>query len=118
MLKIKSLLKKAIAPAVLALPALNALAQGGTAPTITPQESFTKSDLSDRILGIVNYVLGIVAVVAVAMIIYAGFLYITAGMDDAKVGKAKNTLLYGVIGVIVAALAFAIVSFASSFITA
>ena len=48
---------------------------------------------------------------AVVMIIMGGISFITSQGDAAKVTRARNTILYGVIGLIVAILAFAIVNF-------
>ncbi len=59
----------------------------------------------------INVVLGIVGVVAVAVIIIGGISFITSQGDTSKVAKARNTILYGVVGLVVALLAFAIVNF-------
>lgn len=53
----------------------------------------------------------IVGVLAVIMIIYAGFLYVTSGGDSGKISSAKNTLIYAIIGVIVVAFSQIIVKF-------
>ena len=45
------------------------------------------------------------------MIIYGGVLYTTSAGDPGKVKKAKDTILYGIIGLVIAVLAFAIVNF-------
>jgi hypothetical protein len=60
---------------------------------------------------IFNIIFGIVGVVAVAFIIVGGINYIVSQGDAAKVQKAKSTILYGVIGLVVVLLAFAIVGF-------
>ena len=60
---------------------------------------------------IINIVIGIIGLVAVAMVIYGGLRYTTSAGDSGKVTSAKNTILYGIIGLIVAVLAFAIVNF-------
>jgi hypothetical protein len=52
--------------------------------------------------------------VAVIMIIYGGFRYITSGGDSNRVGSAKNTLIYAIIGLIIVALAQLIVHFVLS----
>ena len=54
------------------------------------------------------YVLGILAVV---MLIIGGVKYATSGGDAKAVTDAKNTILYALIGLIIAILAYAIVSF-------
>lgn len=52
----------------------------------------------------------VVGAISVIMIIYGGFRYITSGGASDKVGAAKNTLIYAIIGLIIVALANVIVS--------
>lgn len=60
---------------------------------------------------IINIFSVIVGVVAVIMIIWGGFKYITSGGTSEKVTTAKNTILYALIGLIIVALAQIIVRF-------
>ena len=60
---------------------------------------------------VVNVFSLIVGVAAVFMIVYGGFRYITSGGDSGRVGNAKNTLIYAIVGLIIVALAQAIVHF-------
>lgn len=60
---------------------------------------------------ITNTVLYIVGVIAVIMLIIGGIKYVVSGGDAKKVTDAKNTVLYAIIGLIIAFLAFAIVNF-------
>lgn len=53
----------------------------------------------------------IVGAISIIMIIYGGFRYITSGGDSGRVGNAKNTLIYAIVGLIVVALAQLIVNF-------
>lgn len=64
--------------------------------------------LASKIVNIFSIIVGAVAVI---MIIYGGFRYITSGGDSNKVGSAKNTLIYAIIGLIIVALAQIIVHF-------
>ncbi|MEK7629304.1 MAG: TrbC/VirB2 family protein [Patescibacteria group bacterium] len=89
---------------------------GDLQPEIVGVESFTKERLTSTVTIVVNYIIGIVAIVAVVMIVWAGYLYITAGMDEKNVEKAKKMLLYGIIGIVVVILSYSIVSFATSFL--
>lgn len=66
------------------------------------------------IWSIVKWVLGILGGIAVLMIVISGIRYATSRGDAAAVTAAKNTLLYSVVGLVVALLATAIVSFVSS----
>ncbi|MEK7594230.1 MAG: pilin [Patescibacteria group bacterium] len=52
----------------------------------------------------------VVGAISVIMIIYGGFRYITSGGSSEKVGAAKNTLIYAIVGLIVVALAQLIVN--------
>lgn len=49
------------------------------------------------------------AFAALVLFIVAGLLFLTAGGDPAKVANARNAFLYGVVGVIVAILAYSVV---------
>lgn len=60
---------------------------------------------------IIQGILGALGVVAVIMIILGGIQYMTSQGDSAKAKKARDTILYAVIGLIVALLSFAIVTF-------
>lgn len=65
-----------------------------------------------------NVLLFLIGSIAVIMIIYSGFLYLTSMGDASNVKRAKDTLVYAIIGLVVAILAGAIVNFVlSNFIT-
>ena len=74
-------------------------------------EGVRNQDLMGTLQVIINVVLGLIGFIAVAMIIVGGVQYTTSAGDAAKVTKAKNTILYGVVGLVIAMLAFAIVNF-------
>jgi len=69
------------------------------------------ADLGTNIQTIVNILLFILGAIAVVMIIIGGIKYTTSNGDSAAVTSAKNTILYSVVGLIVAILAYAIVNF-------
>ena len=58
-----------------------------------------------RILGIA---LGLLGVVFLVLMLYAGFLWMTAGGNDEKVGKAKKLITQAIIGLILTVAAYAI----------
>lgn len=60
---------------------------------------------------IVNILSIIVGIAAIIVIILSGFKYITSGGDSGKVTSAKNTLIYALVGLIIAALAQFLVHF-------
>lgn len=63
------------------------------------------------VLNIINVILGVLGVVTVIVVILGGVQYVTSAGDPAKAKKAKDTIMYGVIGLVVALLAWAIVNF-------
>ena len=67
--------------------------------------------LEDNITNILNGVIAALGIVAVIVIIIGGINYMTSAGDASKVKKAKDTILYGIIGLIICVLAFAIVNF-------
>lgn len=72
---------------------------------------YADKELSGTVTGIINVIIGIVGFIAVIMIIIGGISYSTSAGDAGKVKKAKDTIMYGIIGLVVAILAFAIVNF-------
>ncbi len=75
------------------------------------------SDLQSIARKVVNFLSVIVGVIAVIMIIVGGFRYITSGGDSNRVGGAKNTLIYAIVGLIIVALAQFIVRFVLTNVT-
>ena len=70
--------------------------------------------LNSLIADIINIFSVIVGIVAVIMIIYGGFRYITSGGDSGNITTAKNTILYAIIGLVIVARAQFIVRFVLS----
>jgi len=58
-----------------------------------------------------NAIIGALGIVAVIFIVVGGVNYMTSAGDAGKVEKAKKTILYAAIGLIICALSFAIVNF-------
>jgi hypothetical protein len=108
-----------IAAAATPAPAPAATAPPGCTGSVNPKTAEdqvqvslneTGSDCSDTqvtttisaAVNILSYLAGILAII---MIILSGFRYITSAGDSSKVSAAKNTLIYALIGVVIAALA-------------
>lgn len=83
------------------------------AATLTPDDiGYNGPSSADSLMsGILNTVYFWLGVVAVGFIIYGGFLYILSSGDPGKIRKAKDTLLYAIIGVVVVLIAFVITQF-------
>lgn len=60
---------------------------------------------------VINYILYAVGIAAVVMMIVAGIQMTTSAGDPGAVAKAKKTMTYAIIGLVVVILAYAIVNF-------
>lgn len=69
------------------------------------------NEFPDAVQNIVSAIIVVMGIVAVIFIVVGGVQYITSSGDAAKTKKAKDTILYACIGLIISALAFAIVNF-------
>ena len=130
----KSILKK-IAQSVLLIPVI-ALGLSVLAPVAQPVSAFTQTitDGANAAQGsstptslfaqdgvfrtVVNILLFIIGAIAVIMLIIGGIRYVVSGGDQTAVTGAKNTIMYAIVGVVVAILAYAAVSFVTSSLVA
>jgi hypothetical protein len=71
----------------------------------------TGQDLPQIIGRIINVVLGFLGILLLAYILYAGFLWMTAGGDKDKVSHAKDMIKNAIIGLVIIVAAFAISTF-------
>lgn len=69
---------------------------------------------NDKLQPIINGFIGALGIIAVIVVIIGGIGYMTSAGDAGKVKKAKDTILYGIIGMIICVLAYAIVNFVIS----
>lgn len=72
------------------------------------------SDIASIFRAVTNTMLFLVGAVAVIMLIVGGFRYVTSNGDQNSVTAAKNTIMYALIGIVVAFLAFAAVNFVTN----
>lgn len=75
----------------------------------TKKDPFTGSN--STLLTIANILAWIGGVIAVVMLIYAGFVYVTSSGDDGKIKSAKNIILYSIVGLVVIVVSRIIVAF-------
>lgn len=79
-----------------------------------PSES-EPDDLKRLIVDIITTILDFVLLVAVIFVIVAGIRLIISGGDEGQKDKAKQTIIYVIIGIIVVLFARVIVSFVNNF---
>lgn len=77
-------------------------------PICTQTNQSTLPQLIKRIVDIMLFLIGAISVL---MVIIGGIRYVTSGGDPQQVKAAKDTVLYAVIGIVIAILAYAIVNF-------
>lgn len=69
------------------------------------------SDIGSVIKTITNTLMTVVGIAAVIMLIIGGLMYIFSGGNPEQTKRAKDTILYAIIGIIIAILSYAIVNF-------
>lgn len=70
-----------------------------------------QNDLKTGIGQLINVALGFLGIVAVIIVLFGGFKWMTAGGNDEKVGEAKRLIIAGIIGLAIILSAYAITSF-------
>lgn len=84
-------------------------------PTNAPSQLFGPNSIFVTVTNIMLFIIGAIAVI---MLIIGGIRYVVSAGDQNAVTSAKNTILYAIIGIVVAFLAYAAVNFVSSQLTA
>ncbi len=109
----KNLIKAAYAgvASLLAAPVLATTSVQQGISDVNPGNNNVPQSLPSSVQTIADTLIYIVGAVAVLMLIIGGLRYVISQGDSAAVKQAKDTILYGIIGVVVAILAYAIVAF-------
>ncbi|MDP2789685.1 MAG: Ig-like domain-containing protein [bacterium] len=102
---------------VLGFLAVGHYAQAITIENVGGSLGLGNADLKQTIINILKWALGLLGLVAVMVMLYGGFLWLTSGGDEKKIEKAKRTLINGVIGLVIILVSWAIVLFIQRFIT-
>ena len=80
------------------------------------QPTGVPTDIRQAIMNVTNWILGFIAIVATLVIIYGGVQYLTAGGNEDNVAAAKKTISFGIIGIVICGLAYAMVIVVSTVI--
>lgn len=83
--------------------------------TDQPTDLFTQDGVFRTVVNILLFIIGAIAVI---MLIIGGIRYVVSGGDQTAVTGAKNTILYAIVGIVVAILAYAAVSFVTNSLVA
>ena len=109
-------LSTVLVAAPVAVESASAQVQDGLNMTKTADTQNTS--VNTLIRNVINILLWAIGIVSVIMIIIGGFRYATSNGDSNQVSAAKNTIMYAVIGLVIAIFAYAIVNFVFVQITA
>lgn len=88
-----------------------ALDVSGTGIQYGEYTGLSGADIRVTIANIIRIALGFLGVLALLIVLYGGFIWMTAAGDENRVTKAKGILRSGVIGLLIIVTAFGIVSF-------
>lgn len=88
-----------------------ALAQAESAAAVAESAGLGNADLLSIIGTIINVFLGLLGVVFLILIIYAGFRWMTAGGSEEQVNSAKKILINATVGLVITLSAYAIATF-------
>lgn len=78
-------------------------------PATKPSNLPQSSDFGILLTKVLNYFIGLVGLIAVVMLIISGFRYLTAGGNEDATEKAKQGILYAIVGIIVVVISFALI---------
>ena len=105
----KKLLKNVSILAITLLP--NAALAAITVPAPSNLSTESISNTVGSIIGVAATILG---VIALGIIVYGGFLWMTSGGNEESVANAKKIMVAGIIGIIIVVMAYAITTFIMS----
>jgi hypothetical protein len=71
----------------------------------------TASDPRATAARLINVALGFLGIIAVVIVLYGGFMWMTAAGNEERITKAKQILTAGIIGLIIIIMAWAIASY-------
>lgn len=69
------------------------------------------ADLKQTVVNIIQWFLGLLGLVAIVMILYGGFTWMTAGGNEDKIDTAKQIISAAAIGLVIVLISWAIVTF-------
>ncbi len=84
---------------------------GGAFRTAGSQSSLPRAALTSNFLPIINAVGGVAILLSIAFVAFGGFKYATSAGDASGLQKAKNTILYALVGLAVSLSSYAIINF-------
>lgn len=92
------------------------VAQARTTINVTPEAAenigLGNAGPEELVVSVINWVLGFLAIVAVIIIIYGGFIWMTAAGNEEKTEKARKLLIAALIGLLIILAAWGLATYA------
>jgi hypothetical protein len=115
-MKFKNIVSFVILLAIVLTPAL-VFAQDPFGTGYMANTSLPQTDARDVVINLINVLLGILGMIFLLLVLYGGFLWMTAGGNDDQAAKGRKIIGNGIVGLIVIFLAFAITTFVFTLLT-
>ncbi len=112
-LKKNKTIKLLIIPVILSLPKATLAAKSmlGELQDAQTTSGLKKVSLETTIGNMINGALGFVGIIFLVLMIYAGYLWMTAAGNEEQVAKAKKLIRAAIIGIIIVTFSYAITGF-------
>ena len=78
--------------------------------------SVDETDIRETAVNIIKYLIGFLGIIATAIILYGGFIWMTAAGSEDRIKKAKSIIIAGIIGLAVILASYAIVYFVANIV--
>lgn len=96
---------------------LPAFAQSGLGSNQIAPNNVPHTGFIALLQSVIDWILGLVGTVAVLMLIWGGFSYLTSAGNSETTKKAKQTITYAIIGMIIIGISYALVNFVTNTIS-
>lgn len=83
----------------------------GLTPAVETALGLGTQDIRVTIASIINVFMGLLGIIAVVIILYGGFMWMTAAGNEERVDKARKMIVSGIIGLAIILSAYAIARF-------
>ena len=94
-----------------ALTVMPAFAQLQTGIEYGTYSGLGTKDLREGVMAIVRILLGFLGIIAILIMLYGGFVWLTAAGNEEKVGTAKKIITAGIMGLVIIFVSYAIAEF-------
>jgi len=85
-------------------------ASSGSGDVVRLQSPINIQSPTELVAAVIRWIMSIVGIASVAAMVYAGILYFTSGGNEDQAGKAKKTMTYAIIGLVIAILSYVIIN--------